>query len=96
MLTTAGNNETRRIPQHVQGLLNSSNLLLFLGYRLGGWEFRTIYRTLVERQDANAGRRLIAIQKEPSDFWVDFWRAKGIECYDLDTAGFAQQLQSRL
>lgn len=97
ILTNAGNEEARPIFQQLQSYLQRSNLLLFLGFRLESWEFRLMFKTLVENQAAAVGERLlIAIQKDPSDFWVEFWTKKGVECYDVDPAVFAQQLEQRL
>jgi hypothetical protein len=67
--------------------------LLFLGYSLEDWDFRTIYKGLIERLPKHQKRKSFAIQKDPSEFWVEFWQRKGVEIYDIDLYEFAEQLE---
>ena len=36
-----------------------------------------------------------AIQWNPPDFWVDYWKKKGIEIYSMDLYKFAKELEQR-
>jgi hypothetical protein len=67
--------------------------LLFLGYGLEDWDFRTIYKGLIEPLPKHQSRKSFAIQKAPSAFWVDFWKEKGVIIYDVDLYDFAEQLE---
>jgi hypothetical protein len=67
--------------------------LLFLGYSLEDWDFRTIYKGLIEPLPKHQARKSFAIQKDPSEFWVEFWQKKGVEIYNLDLYDFAEQLE---
>jgi hypothetical protein len=69
--------------------------LLFLGYSLEDWDFRTIYKGLIEKLPKNQRRKSFAIQKDPSEFWVRFWQKKGVEIYDMDLYEFAEQLETQ-
>jgi hypothetical protein len=69
------------------------NTLLFLGYGLEDWDFRTIYKGLIEPLPKHQSRKSFAIQKDPSDFWVEFWKAKGVIIYNIDLYDFADQLE---
>jgi hypothetical protein len=68
--------------------------LLFLGYSLEDWDFRTIYKGLIEPLPKHQARKSFAIQKDPSEFWVEFWQKKGVEIYNLDLYDFAEQLET--
>jgi hypothetical protein len=69
--------------------------LLFLGYSLEDWDFRTIYKGLIETLPLHNRRTSFAIQKDPPPFWVDFWKNKGVIIYDLDVYKFADELKKR-
>jgi SIR2-like domain len=90
-LTVAGSKE-RGVPGEIQGMLKDS-VLLFLGYGLQDWDFRTIYKALIEKLGRHKTRRSFAIQFEPSPFWFRFWLAKGVEIFDSDLYAFVAQLE---
>lgn len=87
--------ETERIgvPRQISSKLTYSTLL-FLGYSLEDWDFRIIYKGLIETLPKQQARKSFAIQKNPSKFWVEFWRSKGVEIYDIDLYDFAEELES--
>jgi len=58
--------------------------LLFLGYGLEDWDFRTIFKGLIERLPPRTQRKSFAIQKDPPDFWVEFWKKKNVEIYNME------------
>jgi hypothetical protein len=66
--------------------------LLFLGYGLEDWDFRTIYKGLIENLRPHDKRVSFAVQRNPPAFWVDFWNKKGVKIVDMDVNAFAQKL----
>jgi hypothetical protein len=82
------------VPQFIRSKLIPSTLL-FLGYGLQDWDFRTIYRGLVGRLNWHAKRRSIAIQRDPPPVWVKYWGRQHIEIFDMDLYQFAEQLASK-
>jgi hypothetical protein len=80
------------IPKLITKCLVPSTLL-FLGYSLEDWDFRTVFKGLIESLPTHQSRKSFAIQKSPSKFWVDFWEAKKVIIYDMDLYDFAEQLE---
>ena len=80
------------IPKLIVKTLAPSTLL-FLGYSLEDWDFRTVYKGWIENLPTHAFRKSFAFQKDPPEFWVRFWSRKGIEIYNVDLYEFAQQLE---
>jgi hypothetical protein len=91
-LTIVGR-ENIGIPRLIQKKIVPSTLL-FLGYSLEDWDFRTIYKGLIEPLPKHTARKSFAIQKDPSEFWVRFWEDKGVVIYNLDLYEFAEQLKA--
>jgi hypothetical protein len=83
------------IPSYIRGLIKQSTLL-FLGYSLEDWDFRTIFKGLVEPQKRAERNRGFAFQKDPPDFWVQFWEKKDVTIYNVDLYEFAEELQVRM
>ncbi|HJR81727.1 MAG TPA: SIR2 family protein [Anaerolineales bacterium] len=90
-LTVVGQ-ENIGIPRLIQKMVVPSTLL-FLGYSLEDWDFRTIYKGMIETLPKHQARKSFAIQKDPSEFWVSFWESKGVVIYNLDLYDFAEQLK---
>jgi hypothetical protein len=86
--------ETAGIPNLIKASLKDSTLL-FLGYSLEDWDIRTLYKGLIETLDPSEKRTSFAIQWDPPDFWVDYWKKKGIEIYSMDLYKFAKELEQR-
>jgi SIR2-like domain len=82
------------IPNLIKQFLQDSTLL-FLGYSLEDWDIRTIYKGLVETLVPSQRRTSFAIQWNPPDFWVNYWKKKGIEIYSMDLYKFAEELKVR-
>jgi hypothetical protein len=82
------------IPRLIQKKIVPSTLL-FLGYSLEDWDFRTIYKGMIEPLPKHQARKSFAIQKDPSEFWVRFWESKGVVIYNVDLYDFAEQLKAR-
>jgi hypothetical protein len=91
-LTVIGR-ENIGIPRLIQKKIIPSTLL-FLGYSLEDWDFRTIYKGLIEPLPKHQARKSFAIQKDPSKFWVSFWESKGVVIYNVDLYEFAEQLKT--
>ena len=86
--------ENRGVPRLISSEMISSTLL-FLGYSLEDWTFRTIFKGLIESLSRHHQRRSFALQKDPPDFWVRFWQNKGVEIYNVDLHEFAHELAER-
>ena len=69
--------------------------ILFLGYSLQDWDFRTIYKALIEPMNQYLRPKSFAIQKNPPDFWVRYWERKGVTILDVDLYQFAAELEKR-
>ena len=82
------------VPNYIKAKLVGSSLL-FLGYSLEDWDFRTLYKGLIESLPADRRRTSFAIQRSPRRFWVDFWDQKRVILYDYDVHQFAEELEER-
>lgn len=67
--------------------------ILFLGYSLEDWDFRTIFKTLIEPLPEIQRPKSYAIQLNPPEFWVRYWEKKGVTILDADIYDFAEELQ---
>lgn len=87
------NEPVKGIPNYVLSKLANSTLL-FLGYGLEDWDFRTLHKALIEQRLTKYQRRTaFAIQWRPPKFWVDYWRSKNVQIYDCDIHDFAEDLE---
>jgi len=82
------------IPKQIGSKLIQSTLL-FLGYGLEDWDFRTIYKGLIEQLERRTQLKSFAIQKKPSACWRDFWDKKNVVIYDEDLFDFADDLEQK-
>ena len=57
------------VPPRIITELTASSLL-FLGYGLEDWDFRAIYKSLIESLPWHGARKSIAIQKNPPAYWL--------------------------
>ena len=73
-------------------MINST--ILFLGYSLQDWDFRTIFKTLIEPLPEKQRPKSFAIQKDPPDFWVDYWKSKKVTIIKKDLYEFASELEA--
>jgi hypothetical protein len=92
-LTTVGR-DAQGIPPRIRQRLIDGNLL-FVGYSLEDWDFRTLYQVLIEGLPDDDRRTSFAIQWNPPDFWVEYWKGQGIQIYHYDVHKFAEELQQR-
>jgi hypothetical protein len=67
--------------------------ILFLGYSLQDWDFRTIHKILFEPFQGRQKNRSFAIQKDPPDFWVQYWNNKNVTILNVDLYTFATELK---
>jgi hypothetical protein len=91
------NSKERGIPPIVSHRLKHSTLLFF-GYSLEDWDFRVLYKSLIESLHREKQEKSYAflLQREESEyikFWVDFWSKKNIEIINQDHYQFAEQLE---
>jgi len=82
------------VPKYVSSKLVRSRLL-FLGYSLEDWDFRTLYKGLIETLPRDDKRTAFAIQWHPPKFWVNYWEKKQVIIYDYDIYRFADELEDR-
>ena len=90
-LTVVANDEIG-IPPKIRSTM-ATGTLLFLGYSLEDWDFRTIFKGTIERLQRYDIYKSFAIQRNPSAFWSKFWEQKKVVIYDMDLSEFAAQLQ---
>jgi hypothetical protein len=91
-LTLLGSKE-HGVPTKIASRLATSTLL-FLGYSLEDWDFRAIYKVLVDSLPHPKLRPgSYSVQKSAPKFWVDFWKDKGVEILDVDVYEFAAALE---
>jgi hypothetical protein len=83
------------VPNLIKGKLVGSTLL-FLGYSLEDWDFRTLFKGLIEGLPDRNKLTSYAIQIDPRDFWVRFWDKKSVRIRNLDLYVFAKELRQRL
>jgi hypothetical protein len=91
---TVVSDEQMGIPPSIKTELSTSTLL-FLGYGLEDWDFRTLFKATIERLGRHKIFKSFAIQHQPMDFWVRFWERgdKNVTIYDVDLHEFAARLR---
>lgn len=96
-VTVCGPESRRGMPPLIRQMIVDSNLL-FLGYGLDDWNFRALYKGLIEPLPDARKRMSFALQKKPSDFWSRFWAQppKNVTIYDVDLYAFAEELRKRV
>ena len=74
-----------------------TSTLLFLGYSLEDWNFRALFKGLIEKIDLSVRPFSYAIQKDPSEFWVRFWEGnnRNVHIFNMDMCEFTDELESR-
>jgi hypothetical protein len=82
------------VPRLIKDRITTSTLL-FLGYSLEDWDFRTLYKGLIENLSMHQQRQSFALQKDPPQFWVDYWQAKKVTIYNVDLYEFADELREQ-
>lgn len=89
-------NERRGIPQQISSEMTSATLL-FLGYSLEDWDFRTLFKGTIETLGRYKTRRSFAVQRQAPRFWVRFWEEepRKVTIHDMDLHEFAAQLEER-
>jgi hypothetical protein len=83
------------IPNLIKAKLVGSTLL-FLGYSLEDWDFRTLFKGLIETLPDRDQLVSYAIQNKAPDFWVNFWDKKNVRIRNVDLYQFAKDLRQRL
>lgn len=93
-LTVIGREDEKGVPGLIKSRIIDSTLL-FLGYSLEDWDFRTLFKGLIEGLAEGTRRVSYAIQKEPPEFWQEVWKKKNVEIFDLDLAKFTEDLEAK-
>lgn len=83
------------VPPLILQMLVDSHLL-FLGYSLEDWDFRTLWKGLVERVPSRQRPGAFALQKDPSRFWEQLWAKREVTIYNVDLYEFADELRQRM
>ena len=99
-LTNAlGETQDNRLLYYVRGKLETS-IILFLGYSLSDWNFRTIFKATVERRE-NKDTRSYAVQlhtakdaqqRDLLPVMVDFWHDKRVDIISMPADEFVADL----
>ena len=89
-------NERRGIPQAIRSEMSSATLL-FLGYSLEDWDFRTLFKGTIETLQRHEMFKSFAVQRQAPQFWVKFWQEepRKVTIHDMDLHAFAAQLAER-
>jgi hypothetical protein len=69
--------------------------MLFLGYSLEDWNFRALFKGLIEQVTPDDRPLSFAIQKNPTRFWVDHWNKKSVHVFDMDLGQFTLEMENR-
>ena len=85
---------TRGVPRWIVSKITSGRVL-FLGYGLEDWDFRTLYESLIAPIPRYLKPGSYAIQWQPPAFWVKYWESRGVKIYDMDIKEFAAQLREK-
>ena len=80
------------IPNKVKRCLITSTVLFF-GYSLEDWDFRVLYKSLIEPLSEDRQEKPYAFQRNPDPAWVGFWSRKNLDIFDIDHYVFASQLE---
>jgi SIR2-like domain len=83
------------VPARILTELTTSSLL-FLGYGLEDWDFRAIYKSLIESLPWHSKRKSIAVQKHSPQYWRDYWSQKKVKIFDVELYDFVDQLNKTL
>jgi hypothetical protein len=83
--------EKHAIPRPIQARL-ATNTLLFLGYSLEDWDFRVLYKSMLNADDEPFRPASYSVQKGPAQYWVNFWQSKKVNIIDSDIYEFTDAL----
>jgi SIR2-like domain len=90
-LTLLGSKENG-VPAQITKKLKLSTLL-FLGYSLEDWDFRALYKVIMKSFDEQRfPPPRFSVQKDPRQYWRDFWLGQKINILDVDIYEFADEL----
>jgi hypothetical protein len=87
------------LPPRIQEALAGTSLL-FIGYRLADWDFRVLFRGLVDSMESSLRRISVAVQLPPEDlkqqeYLVDYFGNIKVEVYWGTAKEFAAELRDR-
>jgi SIR2-like protein len=91
------------VPPRIREALSDS-MLMFIGYRLADWNFRVLYRGLVEKVDPSGRRENLTVQLRPEDvpspeaaesYLEDYYDAMSVRVFWGDARAFLGELRRR-
>lgn len=83
------------VPPLIGSKMRMGSTILFLGYGLQDWDFRTIYKSMIESIEPNLRPQSFAIQKDPPDYLIRYWMRKNVDILNVDLYEFAEELRTR-
>jgi hypothetical protein len=93
-LMTLLSSEAHAVPSVIRRRLTTC-LLLFLGYSLEDWDFRALYKVIINGlPDKNFKQAAYSVQREVKDYWKRFWDAQGVRILEQDIYEFARELRA--
>lgn len=84
--------QDRGLPNAITAKLQTSTIL-YLGYSLEDWDFRTIFKSLIEPRKRHAQFASFAFQHQPQPHWVKLWSGRHVSIVDMSVVDFATQLE---
>jgi hypothetical protein len=84
----------RGMPTVIASLLKTSTIL-YLGYSLEDWDFRTIFKSLLEPLERDEQFQSFAFQLNPPKHWIKFWDKRGVSILDMDLTDFGAALEQK-
>ena len=93
-LSILGDQE-KGVPPLISSKMRLGGTILFLGYGLQDWDFRIIYKSMIESIEPNLRPQSFAIQKNPPDYLVRYWMRKNVDILNVDLYEFAEELRAR-
>lgn len=85
------NTEKHPLPREITARLANSTLL-FLGYSLEDWDFRVLYKSMLNADDEPFRPASYSVQKDPPPYWIDFWKTKKVNIINSDIYEFTDAL----
>ena len=91
--------EQNLLPPRIQQAITGASLL-FIGYRLADWDFRVLFRGLVNSMEGSLRRISVAVQLPLEDlekqrYWNDYFKNMNIKVYWGTAKQFAKELRER-
>lgn len=94
-LAVLGDQE-KGVPPLISSKMRLASTILFLGYGLQDWDFRTIYKSMIESIEPNLRPESFAIQRDAPDYLVKYWTRKHVNILNVEHIyNFAEEFKQR-